>query len=147
MNRTLRDLIWIWAALFAAAVFVFLVAMALRTPPTNAQTPPQTGNLVSGSGNTTNNSATTIIAAPTATRRIYVTSVECGRTDAGTSAIFVTLNDTSSTIVVIPNSGGGGGNTMWFKSPLTVPAATALTFTASSGVTTLYCNAQGFTGN
>jgi hypothetical protein len=101
-------------------------------------------NLVSGSGSGTDTAAHTIIAAPTSAsaRRIYVTSAQCFRTDAGTTAIRVTLNDDGGTVIGLPNSGGGGGS-----NPLTVPAATALTFTASSGVTSVYCNAQGFTGN
>jgi hypothetical protein len=57
------------------------------------------------------------------------------------------LNDDGGTVIGLPNSGGGGGSNVVFASPLTVPAATALTFTASSGVTTVYCNAQGFSGN
>jgi hypothetical protein len=111
-----------------------------------AQQPP-TSNLVSGAGNATGTSATTIIPAPSNTRRIYVTSAQCGRNDTGTSAIRATLNDNAGTVLVVPNTGSGGGNTMQFPAPLTMPAATALTFTASAGVTTLYCNAQGFTGN
>jgi hypothetical protein len=51
------------------------------------------------------------------------------------------------TVLVIPNSGGGGANNMQFPSPLTVPAATALTFTTSASTSTVYCNAQGFTGD
>jgi hypothetical protein len=126
---------------------VFLMLAVLAVPPAHAQQP-VTSNLVSGAGSTTGTGATTIIAAPTTTRRIYVTAVQCGRTDAGTTGIYVTLNDNASTIIVVPNTAGGGGNNMPFPSPLTVPAATALTFTSSGpGVSTLYCNAQGFTGN
>jgi hypothetical protein len=50
-------------------------------------------------------------------------------------------------VVVLPNAGNGGTNNMTFPHPLTVPPATALKFTASSGVSTLYCSAQGFSGN
>jgi hypothetical protein len=133
-----------WTALL---VLVGLAAMlAFVVTPAHAQQPP-TSNLVSGNGSATGTGATTIIAAPSATRRIYVRSVACGRNDAGTTAIFVTFNDTSSTVMVLPNSGGGGANNMAFASPLTVPAATAFTFTASTGISTVYCNAQGFTGN
>ena len=85
------------------------------------------------------------VAAPSGARVNYITAAQCGRTDAGTSAIYVTFNDDASTIMVLPNSGGGGGNNMTFPSPLMV--AGAFKFTASSGVSTLYCNAQGFTGN
>jgi hypothetical protein len=114
--------------------------------PAYAQQPP-TSNLVSGSANSTDTAAHTIITAPTATRRIYVTSGQCGRTDAGTTAIKVTLNDIAGTVLVLPNSGGGGGNNAPFPAPLTVPAATALTFTSSASTSTVYCSAQGFTGD
>ena len=114
--------------------------------PAQAQTPK--GNYVFGSGNTTGTGATTIISSPGTSLRSYVTGVQCGRTDAGTSAIFVTLNDDKSTIVVVPNAGGGGGNNMTFGTgAITVARGTALTFTPSSGVTTLYCNAQGLAAN
>jgi hypothetical protein len=111
-----------------------------------AQQPP-ISNLVSGEASATGTAATTIISAPTKTRRIYVTGAQCSRNDAGTTAIFVTFNDTSSTIAVLPNSGGGGANNMVFTSPLTVPTATALTFTSSASTSTVYCNAQGFTSD
>jgi hypothetical protein len=142
--RWLGRLVAMWCvgvALIAALAFLSSCGMM----PAHAQA--RLDNLVSGSASATGTGATQIIAAPTTTRRIYVTSVQCGRNDAGTSAIFATLNDNASTVVVVPNSGGGGGSNMTFPSPLTVPAATALTFQASSGVTTLYCNAQGYTGN
>ena len=123
----------------------FLLSCAMLLPAVAQQ--PQ-GNFVFGSGNTTGTGATTIIASPGASLRIYVTGVQCGRTDAGTTAIFVTLNDDKSTILVVPNSGGGGGNNMTFgDSRTTVARGTALTFTPSSGVTTLYCNAQGYAAN
>lgn len=125
--------------------FAGLLALGLLGSGVQAQS--RLDNLVSGSGNATGTGATTIIAAPSATRRLYITAVECGRTDAGTTAVRATLNDDGTTVIVIPNSGGGGGNNITFPSPLTVPAGTALTFTMSSGVTTAYCNAQGFSGN
>jgi hypothetical protein len=145
MARLIWNVCSTWLAFVVLAGLVAL-AMITLTPPVRAQQPP-TSNLVSGAANATGTSQTTIIAAPTATRRIYVTGAQCGRNDAGTSAIFVTFNDNASTIMVLPNSGGGGGNNMVFASPLTVPAATAFTFTASAGTSTVYCNAQGFTGN
>jgi hypothetical protein len=120
-----------WVAFVALAGLVLLMLFVL---PAHAQS--RDDNLVSGSGSATGTGATTIISAPTATRRIYVTGVACGRTD------WHCLDD-----LVVPNTGGGGGNNVTFRSPLIVPDATALTFTASSGVTTLHCNAQGFTGN
>ena len=120
-----------------------ILAALLLAVPANAQQPPSSA--VSGSASTTSTAQTTLLSVPTGSRRLYITSVQCGRTDAGTSGITVTLNDDGSTIVVVPNSGGGGGNNMTFPTPLTI--ATTLKFTPSSGVTTLYCNAQGYAGN
>jgi hypothetical protein len=134
---------WLAAVVLAGLIVLGWVALSL---PARAQQPP-ISNLVSGSGSATGTGATTIITAPSNTRRIYVTSVQCGRTDAGTAAIRVTLNDNASTPIVLQNAGGGGGNNPVFASPLTVPAGTALTFTSSASTSTVYCNAQGFTGN
>jgi hypothetical protein len=142
--RVILNVCLAWLTLVVLAGLVALGLLAL-TPPARAQS--RLDNLVSGSGSASGTGATTIIAAPTVTRRIYVTAVQCGRNDAGTSAIYVTFNDTSSTIMVLPNSGGGGGNNMVFASPLTVPAATAFTFAPSGSTSTVYCNAQGFSGN
>jgi hypothetical protein len=112
--------------------------------PVTVNTPPNpNGNVVSGSGSATGTGATTIIKAPN-TGRLYVTGTQCFRTDAGTSAVYVTLNDAASTVIGLANSGGGGGNNMVFTSPLLVAAQTALTFTASGSISTIYCNAQGY---
>jgi hypothetical protein len=100
---------------------------------------------VSGSASATGTGATTIIAAPSGSQAIYVDSVQCSRTDAGTTAIRVTFNDAKSTTLTLPNAGGGGGNNANFLSPITPGTATAFTFTASAGTSTVYCNAQGYT--
>ena len=127
--------------------FLAGILLSCATLASAAAQQPQ-GNFVFGSGNATNTASTTIIASPGASLRIYVTGVQCGRTDAGTSAIFVTLNDVKSTVLVLPNSGGGGGNNMGFgDGRITVARGTALTFTASSGVTTVYCAGQGYAAN
>jgi hypothetical protein len=47
----------------------------------------------------TTTAKTTIIEAPTGTRRIYVRSLACGRTDTGTTAISVTFNDDATTVI------------------------------------------------
>jgi|HubBroStandDraft_4_1064222.scaffolds.fasta_scaffold00027_4 hypothetical protein len=102
------------------------------------------GNLISGTGMTTSSGATTIIAAQGAGIKMRITGVQCGRDDAGTTAIHVTLSDTVSTVLVIPNNGGGGGNNAVFSNPLVVAANAAFTYTPSSGITNTYCNAQGY---
>lgn len=103
-------------------------------------------NMLRGSASTTGTGATTIIAAQGANVKTYITDVECGRSDAGTAAIIVTLSDAAATILVLPNSGGGGGNNKAFNVPLVTAANTAFTFTAGTGTTTVYCSAQGFKG-
>lgn len=99
------------------------------------------GGDLTGSASATGTGATTIIAAQGAGIKIKVTDVECFRTDAGATMIYATLNDASSTPVPIPPV---GANNWSPKIPLTVAANTALTFTASTGVSTLFCSAQGY---
>jgi hypothetical protein len=40
-----------------------------------------------------NRHAATIISAQSGIRKRYITAVQCGRNDAGTSTVYVTLND------------------------------------------------------
>jgi hypothetical protein len=122
--------------------FYDLVGKQVTSPYANRE------NMLRCTNNTTGTGATTCtgMGAQGAGVKIYVTDIECGRTDAGTSAITVTFNDTSTASLVLPNAGNGGGNNKTFNVPLAVAANTALTFTASAGVTTLYCSAQGFKG-
>ena len=100
-------------------------------------------NWKSGSGVATNTAATTIIAAP-GSNKLYITGVQCFRTDAGTAASYVTLNDGASTVIGLANSGGGGGNNQVYNTPLVVAVTTALTFTSSTSLSSVYCNAQGY---
>jgi hypothetical protein len=141
-----RTVIWQSLAVWTVALVLAGIAMLIAFVAT-AHAQARLDNLVSGSASATTTSAAQIIAAPAATRRIYVAAVQCGRSDTGSSAISVALNDNATTTLVLPNSGGGGGSNATFSVPLTVPAATALTFAASGNTSTIYCNAQGFTGN
>lgn len=120
--------------------FLDLTGKVVTSPYANRE------NMVRGSASATGTGATTLIAAGGANIKTYVTDVECGRSDAGTAAIIVTLSDSASTILVLPNSGGGGGNNKTFNTPLVTAANTALTFTSGTGTTTVYCSAQGFSG-
>lgn len=142
-----------WALLAAPTAYAADVNINCYNPPTgtaNTTQPCQISNAaavaaqVRGSGNSTGTGATTIIAAQGAGVTMRISSIQCGRTDGGTTGDFVTLNDSASTVVVVPNTGGGGGNNIIFSIPLLVAANTAFTFAANSGVTTMYCNAQGF---
>jgi hypothetical protein len=104
---------------------------------------------VSGTATSTNTAAHTLIAAPGApgapdNTAIEITGIQCGRDDAGTTAIHVTFNDTNATVLVLPNNGGGGGNNAVFITPISPGVSTAFTFTSSNSTTTVTCNAQGF---
>lgn len=99
---------------------------------------------VSGTTTSTNTSAHTIIAAGAGSLKNYITGVQCGRTDAGTSPIVLTFSDAQSSIMILPNGGNGGANNMAFDSPLATAAATAFTVTSGTSTTTVYCNAQGY---
>lgn len=111
----------------------------IATNTSNGNDFANTTNWVSGSANTTGATAVQIIAAP-GSGSIWITGVSCFRTDAGTTTAFVTLNDTASTVVVLP---AGGGSNPVIGTPLKVAATTHLTFTVSTSLTTVYCNAQG----
>jgi hypothetical protein len=127
--------------------FAVLVAVGLALSGVAFAQSPK-GNFVSGSGSATDTAAHNIIAAPSISGyRYYITSVQCGRTDAGTTASRVTLNDDGATVLVLSNAGNGGGSNVIFPSPLTVPRTTAFTMTSSASLSTVYCSAQGYQGN
>lgn len=108
--------------------------------------PAAPGTMLRGHASSTGTGATTVIAAQGSGVKIYVTGIQIGRTDAGTAALTVTLNDTATSVFVVPDAGNGGGSNVVFDVPLVVAANTALTFTSGTGVTTLHVNAQGYTG-
>lgn len=105
-----------------------------------------TPDLVDGGGSSTTTAAITLIAASgSAAIKEYLTSLQCSRSDAGTTAITVAVSEgTKTRTFVIPNNGGGGGNNIPLVTPIVFAANTAVTATPSAGVTTLYCNAEGF---
>lgn len=99
---------------------------------------------VSGTATGTDTAAHSIIASAGGSLKNYITGVQCGRSDAGTSPIVLTFSDASSSIMILPNGGNGGASNMVFLSPLATAAATAFTFTSGTSTSTVYCNAQGF---
>lgn len=99
--------------------------------------------MVRGTTTSTDTSAHTIIASAGGSLKNYITGLQCGRTDAGATAIVLTLSDAASTVVILPS---GGATNIVFPIPLATAAATAFQFTSGTGVSTVYCSAQGYTG-
>jgi hypothetical protein len=99
-----------------------------------------------GGGSSTTTAAITLLAASgNATLKEYLAGIQCTRTDAGTAAISVAVSEgTKTRTFAVPDGGGGGGLAVNFIVPIAFAANTAVTATPSAGVTTLYCNAQGF---
>lgn len=98
---------------------------------------------VRGTTTSTDTSAHTIIASAGGSLKNYITGLQCGRTDAGATAIVLTLSDAASTVVILPS---GGATNIMFPVPLATAAATAFQVTSGTSVSTLYCSAQGYTG-
>lgn len=101
-------------------------------------------NWISGTTTSTDTAAHTIIASPGGSLKNYVTSMQVFRTDAGTTLVFGTLNDSASTTVPLPPASGAA---LTFPCPLVWAAATAVQITMSGAVTTAYASAQGFKGS
>ncbi|PWT82901.1 MAG: hypothetical protein C5B58_07400 [Acidobacteria bacterium] len=104
---------------------------------------PESHQVVNGATSATDTAVHTLIAAPSS-GRLAITGLQLGRSDAGNTAITVTLNDISGTQLVVDNAGNGRSLSFVFDSPLMFSALTAMTFKCSSGVTTALAAAQGF---
>lgn len=103
--------------------------------------------VATGAASVTDTTTTTLIAAPDS-GHLCITSLQLGRSDAGQTAITVTLNDTKATVLVLPGgptANNGASISFVFDSPLVWANRTAMTMKASSGVSTLFGSAQGFT--
>lgn len=98
---------------------------------------------VRGTVTSTDTSAHSIIASAGGSLKNYITGLQCGRSDAGATAIVLTLSDAAATVVVLPS---GGATNIQFAIPLATAAATAFSVTSGTSVSTLYCSAQGYTG-
>jgi hypothetical protein len=129
-------------ALWAVA-FAFGLGTALPTSAQAQFSPGIATPALSGSVSATNTTPATIIPSPGAGFRIYVRSVQCARTDTGSAAMYVTLNDAANTVIILPNTGGGGNNPVYVPE-LVVPVNTPLTFTASTNTASVICNAQAY---
>jgi hypothetical protein len=82
---------------------------------------------------------TVILAQPSA---IYITSMQFANTSSTTVAVSV--NDSVNSQFIVP---AGGGSNISFPVPLVVPPNTAFQFTLGTGVASVSCNAQGYTGS
>jgi hypothetical protein len=102
--------------------------------------------MVRGMASTSSTLSVSLIGPQGSNVKTYITDIQCGRTDAGTTALAVTFNDNANTVMVLPNNGGGGGNNISPKIPLVTAANATFTFSSSISVGTLICNAQGFSG-
>jgi hypothetical protein len=104
---------------------------------------------VAGSATTTGTTAVTIIPAyPDTNRRLVITSLQCGRTDAGTTAITLTFNDLNNSVIVLPPGAGASQNMNFHPDAgLRLPLNTGLTMTSSAAINAVFCNAQGYVGN
>jgi hypothetical protein len=78
--------------------------------------------------------------------KIYITDFCATRSDAGTTAATVTLNDSATTPVDVPNNGGGGGFCHTYNVPLVVAANTAFQVTPGTSLTSYHVSASGFAG-
>jgi len=121
--------------------------------PTGAitETVAPSGLRLSGTASTTGGSAVTVLQLSAVTYKIYLTGIQCFRTDAGTSMAYITINDTASSVFPLPPITAGGGFIVGnLRSPLVVTAAvsskTTAQFTVSTSLTTVYCNMQGYQG-
>jgi hypothetical protein len=113
-----------------------LVGKDITSPYANRE------NMARGYATETGTSAGTVLAASGASGvKEYLTDLECYNTSATT--ITVAINDSASTSFIVPS---GGGFMKSFNVPLTGTANTAMTFTASTGETTIGCAGQGFYG-
>ena len=93
---------------------------------------------------TTAGTATTLFAAAGAGVKNYVTGLQCS--NSSVTAQTVALSDVGQVNPTTIYLGSGMASNITFNPPLVTAANTAFTFTASTGVTTIACSGQGYTG-
>jgi len=103
-------------------------------------------NMLRGTASQTGTSATTLIAAQGSGVHIYVTGVQCKNTGSTTTIVTLDDNETTGggTVLIVP---AAGGDNEVYQTPLVVASNTALTFTPTASESTIYCNAQGYSGS
>ena len=99
-------------------------------------------NMVRGNVTVGNTTPATIIASQGAGNKTYVTSIQIGNT--GNTTVMVQLNDSAASNFIAP---AGGGSNVQFPVPLVTAVNTALQATLSGNTTSVYINAQGFSGS
>lgn len=112
------------------------------TPATSGQV----GRVVRASGNVAQAAAATLIAAPAAGTRIYVTNISCGNEGAALTVarLFAGSLPAAAGAVAVVNdvwdfpmgaNGGGAGMNFPPSAPWALPAATALSFAVTAATT------------
>ncbi len=113
-----------------------LTGKAIVSPYANPE------NTVQFGGSATDGSAHNIFASQGTGLRSYITNLSFSNTSATTITVAVSDGTTTFTFIVP----AGGGTNLNFSVPLRFAAATAVTYTVSTGVSTVYVNAAGFKG-
>lgn len=94
-----------------------------------------------GTGSATDTSATQVIAAPGANKRLFISSIIVSNSSA--TASEVTLKDGTTTIMVIPAPADSGA-VLNLHVHLKLSENTALNFTSADSVTTMKVSAVGY---
>jgi len=103
-------------------------------------------NFVSGTTSATTTTSTSLIAAPAAGLRNYITQITVDNTSSTQTYINIQDGSGGTTIYHIPLPANGGA-TITLPTPLRQPTtATALFFACGAGVTTAYISASGYKG-
>lgn len=116
-----------------------LVGKTITSPYANKE------NMLRGNATIANTTAVAIVGmgAQGANLKVYITSVQAFRTDAGTTLVYLTLNDTGNTTIPLPPNGGAGFN---YPVPLVLAANVSANVTLSANITSALISAQGYFG-
>lgn len=103
-------------------------------------------NMLRGTATVSNITAANItgMSAQGANQKIYITSAQAYRTDAGNTTVFLTLNDTANTTIPLaPNNGYGP---IYYPIPLVLAANVSANVTLSANITSAKLSVQGYFG-
>ena len=99
-------------------------------------------NYVAGATSSIATTLLQVIASVNATNRIYLTSMQFGNTSTATTVVL-TFNDAKTSNFIVP---AGGGSNINFPMALQFGLGSSVSFSTSVAVSTVYVNAQGFSG-